>query len=174
MDDAVLELESLSMDGHFAEPAVVEPTNGNVSGNEVRFVSFLIGDEAFLIPATLVSEVINPLPVTPLPNSPEILAGISALRGEILAVLDLKNSIGTGQLLASPKPKFIVLASDGQSIPVVVPVDRMSELVSFDPDNFSADPNNREHVLARTSRGGEFYYYLDTGGMIDRLTQALV
>lgn len=175
MHDAILELEQPSVDSGLLDSSPNLNPGPEVEGTvePVKFVSFVLGNDTFVIPAALVAEVVNPLPVTPLPNSPTILAGISALRGEILAVLDL-SGINTDQPVSEmSRPKLIVLASEGDSLRVAIPVDRVSELQSLDPDGFSLEPEPHEFVLAHTSRDCRIYRYLDTTEMIRNLSTSL-
>ena len=56
-----------------------------------KFVVFFLDDEFFALPANRVAEVVRPLPVTSLPNSPEWLCGIANLRGTIISVFSLSQ-----------------------------------------------------------------------------------
>ena len=52
-------------------------------------ISFRIGDESFAIETQFVREVLRAPEITFVPNSPSFLLGVSALRGTVLAVMDI-------------------------------------------------------------------------------------
>ena len=74
-----------------------------------KFVVFALDDELFAVSAKQVAEVVNPLPLTTLPNVPEWLLGVANLRGNIISVVNLLKLWDKKPTLFSPKTKFIVL-----------------------------------------------------------------
>lgn len=62
--------------------------------NELEVIVFSVGDGIFGINVMKVREIINPLPVTKMPNGHPSVEGIIRLRDEVLPVVDLANIIG--------------------------------------------------------------------------------
>jgi len=57
----------------------------------IQLIVFLLGDEEFGADITQVREIIRVGSVTPLPDSPDFIKGVTNVRGEIAVVIDLKN-----------------------------------------------------------------------------------
>lgn len=55
---------------------------------------FELGGEEFSLPLHLVEEVVSSTVITPIPNSPPFLLGLSAVRGKIMGVIDAGKQIG--------------------------------------------------------------------------------
>lgn len=58
-----------------------------------QVVEFLIGDEAYALPISHVEEIIQPLPVTPIPRSHPAIMGLTLVRGKVLPVIDLATAL---------------------------------------------------------------------------------
>jgi two-component system chemotaxis response regulator CheV len=76
--------------------------------NELEIVEFGIGTNKFGINVIKVKEIINPVPVTPIPHSHQYVEGIMELRGEVLPVVNLANALGFPSSTNPEKDKFIV------------------------------------------------------------------
>ena len=96
-----------------------------------KFVVFSFGNELFAVSAQKVSEVVQPLEITSLPNVPEWLSGICNLRGEIVSVVNLPKLWKRETPTNFVKPKLIILR--GQNGAIALATDRLSEIVSL-PD----------------------------------------
>jgi two-component system chemotaxis response regulator CheV len=62
--------------------------------NELEIVEFTIGKSKFGINVIKVREIINPLPITPVPRSHKNVEGIIELRGEVLPVINVAEATG--------------------------------------------------------------------------------
>lgn len=100
-----------------------------------KFVVFFLDDEFFAISAREVAEIVRPLDFTPLPNSPAWLYGIANLRGEIISVLNLSKICDKANASGSAKSKLIVLKTKHSAPAVAFPVDRLSEIITFRPED---------------------------------------
>lgn len=89
-----------------ARVAAVEPD----SKDFVEVVVFQLGDERFAVETRYVREVLRACQCTPVPDAPRLLAGVTNLRGEVLAVLDLDSLFHpTASVQADQHPSLIVL-----------------------------------------------------------------
>jgi purine-binding chemotaxis protein CheW len=104
-----------------------------------KYVVFVLDEEFYAVRAEIVVEVLSPLPVTPLPNVPEWLCGVTNLRGDIVSVVDLRK-FWRKNSEAPAKNKFVVLRSEKTETAIAFLVDRFSEIVSLAPQDikFSA------------------------------------
>jgi purine-binding chemotaxis protein CheW len=94
-----------------------------------KYVVFCLGADFFAVSTNKVSEVIQMLAITPLPNVPDWLLGIADLRGAMISVVNLQKLLGITDTTASPRTKFVVLKSPNFPSTVALAVDRLSEIV---------------------------------------------
>ncbi|UQD51531.1 chemotaxis protein CheV [Bacillus methanolicus] len=84
--------------------------------NELEIVEFGIGRNKFGINVIKVKEIINPAPVTPVPHAHKHVEGIIELRGEILPVVDVAQTLGFPPSEHPEQDKFIVADFNKQKI----------------------------------------------------------
>jgi len=84
-------------------------------------VLFTLGESAFAVPTANVREVGRAPAVTPLPNVPDWLRGVTNLRGDILSVVDLKTFL---RIPRSGEPaRMLVVASSTDELTTALLVD---------------------------------------------------
>ncbi|MED3795548.1 chemotaxis protein [Niallia alba] len=76
--------------------------------NELEIVEFSVGKNHFGINVIKVKEIINPVPITPIPHAHPYVEGIVELRGEVLTVVNLANVLGYSPSETPEKDKYIV------------------------------------------------------------------
>ncbi|HMO81562.1 MAG TPA: chemotaxis protein CheW [Pyrinomonadaceae bacterium] len=144
-----------------AEPAGRNVPDDNSSGQ--RFVTFDIGKNYYCLPADDVSEISHPLPITKLPRVSTQIAGIAPLRGEILAVVDLRQLLGEERSAPTSKTKFVVLGSSGPECQIALPVDRIRDVAVIAPESVS-DPKEGQVLVAGVAKTtSRTLNILDTG-----------
>lgn len=117
-----------------AVPPPISANENQPAHRPEKFVTFQLGDGVYAIRAAMVAEVSQNLPLTPLPGTKPYLLGLSPLRGEIVAKIDLRSILGERPGSSSnPKAKEIILkrTSPGAA-PVAFGVDRLGEIATLD------------------------------------------
>lgn len=123
------------------DPAVVRPASGlhdiYTSGNQrtetktEKFVTFYLGDQLFGMSADRVVEVVRGQEPKPLPHAPLNLVGITVVRGEIVAVVNIHRILGKNPPAQNSRTKLIVFNScEGEAL-MSFPVDCMSEVTQI-------------------------------------------
>ncbi|WP_163103354.1 chemotaxis protein [Peribacillus alkalitolerans] len=84
--------------------------------NELEIVEFGIGTNKFGINVIKVKEIINPLPVTIVPQAHKNVEGIIELRGEVLPVVNVATALGFPPSENPKQDKFIVAEFNKQKI----------------------------------------------------------
>ena len=89
-----------------------------LASEQMELLTFQLAGERYAIESRLVLEVMKSPAITDVPGTPPLLCGVTNLRGEILAVMDL------GQLLGSPHgvkecPWVLVLGTDRPDLGIV-------------------------------------------------------
>lgn len=76
--------------------------------NELEIVVFTVGNATYGINVMKVREIINPLPVTSVPNVHPHVSGIIRLRGEVLTLIDMAKVLGSAPSEHPENDKYIV------------------------------------------------------------------
>lgn len=85
-----------------------------------EFVEFRVGSNLFGISITNVREIIQPVPVTTLPQASAYIKGIIQLRGEVLPLLDFGELTGSAKNEKGKEAKYIVIEFTDRTIAIEV------------------------------------------------------
>ena len=87
-----------------------------------NLVSFLVGAVRYAVEIQLVREIVNPLPMVPLPHAPEEVIGVADHRGNVLPIVDLRVRFGLGHVAPTRRTKWIIVrvAQSEQVVALVV------------------------------------------------------
>ncbi|ATO48446.1 chemotaxis protein CheW [Brevibacillus laterosporus] len=113
----------------------------NQSQSEVEALSYILftmGNETFGFPLENVLEIVKPMPITKVPKSPEYVEGVINLRGNILAILQIRKMFGLPSIELTEESRFIVLKIDGFEAGIVV--DGVSEVAKIAPSSIKTAP----------------------------------
>ena len=112
-------------------------------GTTASRVFFNLGSSAFSLDASSVSEIIHPLPITPLPNCPDSIEGVAPLRGELIAVINISSIMGLTESHDAEPFKWIVLAAAAGSTKFAFPVGKMVEIAAHEDAPKSEDSSEK-------------------------------
>lgn len=84
--------------------------------NEVEIVEFGMGKSKFGINVIKVKEIINPVPIIPIPHAHPNVEGIIELRGEVLPVINVATALGYPSSENPQQDKFIVTEFNMQKV----------------------------------------------------------
>ena len=76
--------------------------------NELEIILFELGEGSYAINVLKTREIITPLPMTRIPNSPEHVEGVIHLRGEIIPVVNLASIVHATSSGNPENDKFII------------------------------------------------------------------
>lgn len=77
-----------------------------------QLAAFTVGGELYALDIMRIKEIINPLPITPVPRSPAFIEGVLELRGVILPVVDMRKRFGLPPIAPSRATKVLIVAID--------------------------------------------------------------
>ncbi len=106
-----------------------------------RYLIFELGGQDWAVDIRAVRDLVAPLPVTCVPQSPEHVLGAFNLRGRVLPLLDPRQPLG----LPPGRPEqgvFVVLSrerEEGETLFAVL-VDKVHEVLSLPPEQCSPPP----------------------------------
>jgi purine-binding chemotaxis protein CheW len=106
----------------------VTGVEAGAAGDELaQLCTFRIGGEDYAIDIMRVREIIQPLPITPVPRAPAFVEGVIRLRGEVIPVVDVRKRFGLAASAPTRKTKFLVVHVAGRRLGLVV--DEVTEVV---------------------------------------------
>jgi purine-binding chemotaxis protein CheW len=110
---------------------------------ETEMLAFLLSGEEYVVAVGQVNEVLKMWSLTPVPNAPEHILGVSSLRGTMLTIIDLGKRLGLGAAAMNEKSRVVVVTVDDEKVGFIV--DRVTGVVKLSPDLVRAVPETVEH-----------------------------
>ena len=114
---------------------------------EIELLSFRLGGEEYAVLVDDVKEVLRVREFTPVPNAPDYVLGVTALRGPILPVIDLCRRLGLRPGTRDDKSRIVVVSIHDEDAGILV--DRVTGVVRIAADAIRPAPETIE-------QGGEF------------------
>lgn len=90
-----------------------KPEEEEVAVEQAVLAVFPIGREHYAIPIDVVKEVVKTPTIAPIPQGPDYVVGVANVRGNVLAMIDLRTKISPGDDLTEDGQQYtIVLKHD--------------------------------------------------------------
>jgi len=126
-----------------------ETDNGNIQ----QYICFMLGDEEFGINISNIREVIPFTRYTRVNDVPEFVKGVINLRGEIIALLDIKLFFNIGSVLDKPtrKTKIIIARDTNRDAGFIV--DYVTAARMINDTEIQPTPKNVEGISAEYISG---------------------
>jgi purine-binding chemotaxis protein CheW len=105
-----------------------------------QFVVFKLGPEEYAVPILAVTEVVNTVEITPVPDAPDYILGLINLRGKIVPVLDLDKRFGLAEA-ESLNRQHILVAESQQHVLFGFLVDQVTEVLKISKDHIKPAPD---------------------------------
>lgn len=122
-------------------------TEGGEQSERVELCTFRIAGEDYAVDIMRVREIINPLPVTPVPRAPAFIEGVIRLRSEVIPVVDVRKRFGLPTAAPTRKTKYLVVRIGGRRLALVV--DEVTEVVRLARSEIRAAPTFSEEGAPR-------------------------
>jgi len=106
---------------------------------EEQLVIFRLQKEEYGLPISKVKEIIRPVVITQIPNTPEHVEGVINLRSGIIPVIDLKKFFGLFEIVQqADDSRIIIVEMAGQDGGIMV--DRVEEVLRINEENIDPPP----------------------------------
>jgi purine-binding chemotaxis protein CheW len=89
----------------------------------IDVVEFELGGERYALDIQLAREIVEMIPITPIPRAPQYISGVINLRGEITNIMNLNTLLGLPNQEVRDNQKIIVLvpeAAGGSNVGIIV------------------------------------------------------
>lgn len=103
---------------------------------EVRLCLFTIGEDAYALPVEMLTEIIIPQKIFPVPTTPPQVLGVINLRGNIVPIVDIRHVLN---LPNTSQPAQAAIVRHGQ-LTVGLMVDSVTEIASVPVSSLLAVP----------------------------------
>lgn len=115
-----------------ADPADTDATVWNARG-EMEVLTFDVGGETLALEATLVREILDPLPETLVPGAPSLARHVVNFRGRIVPVADLRLAFAMEADEPGPDSRIVVieLSLDGEPTLIGLRTDHVREVATL-------------------------------------------
>jgi purine-binding chemotaxis protein CheW len=135
--------------------------------DERKYCTFWLAEQLYGLDVQNVQEVLGRQPMTPVPLTPRAIRGLINLRGQIVAVLDLRRELDLPEHEGSMN---IVVA--GEQGPVSFLVDRVGDVLTVPDEAFESIPETltgaaRELIVGVYKLEGRLLHVLDPKRVID-------
>jgi len=147
--------------------------NGGSDSTEI--LTFGLAGQAFALEATIVSEILDVVPITTVPNAPLHAPGLINVRGKVVPLVDLRVRLGMPRQDNSIDTRIVVIEIilDGEPTIVGLLADKVYEVTEINPDSIEPTPRvgmkwRPEFIRGIGRRGNDFLVVLD----IDRVFSA--
>ncbi len=108
-------------------------------GEMVQLVNFRLRDEEFGLDIGSVKEITKVADITHIPEAPSFIYGVTNLRGQVIAVIDLARQFGFAPQQELPETaKIVVTEIKGQTVGMLV--DEVPEVLKIADENIEPAP----------------------------------
>ena len=118
--------------------------------NELEIVTYTVGENLFSINVMKVREIINPFPVTTVPEAHHAVEGVVQVRGEILPVINLATALNLKSSKPLDQTKFII--SELNQMKVIFRVDEVHRIQRISWEQID-EPGSLSMGLEETTSG---------------------
>ena len=117
--------------------------------DQVQMVSFYIREQVFLLPVSVIVEVLRYMPLTRLPMAPPFIAGVVNLRGKVTPLLHLDALLTTDQSMRYTEKSFIIVCgTDDMQLGLII--DKVHTMYMVSKDSISWN------IEAQLGEGADF------------------
>lgn len=138
----------------------------------VQLVAFGVADGDYAVDIMRIKEIINPVPVTPMPKAPPFIEGVIELRGAILPIIDVRKRFDVAPTPPTRATKYLIVGLDigVDRIIVGLIVDRVSEPLRVPKSDIKPAPHlsiaERPHFNGVVSHHGKMLMVLDVDALL--------
>jgi purine-binding chemotaxis protein CheW len=138
--------------------------------SEGQFCTFFVNGLFLGVEVTRIQEVIRYQPLTAVPLTPSVIAGLMNLRGQIVTAIDLRQRLGLPPRTSEDLPTNVVLRTDDGAVSLLV--DEIGDVIEVDEDAFERPPETLDGEARELIRGayklkGRLLLVLDAERTID-------
>ncbi len=148
----------------------------DTNSDEAILVVFTLADGLYGVEVDQVREITAMRDVSPVPNSPDYVLGVTNLRGQVTTVTDLKSRLGSMSSGETSNNQRIIVV-ESHDAPIGMMVDSVREVMRMPKGDIDPVPDivNESDAEAKYTRGigklknGELIVLLDVGKVLEEM-----
>ncbi len=113
----------------------ISASDGGNTGAQV--VVFYLGEQEFCSDICYVKEIVRLEDIIPVPRSPDFVAGVCNLRGNVLPIIDTRKRLGMSSIAATESTRLLVVELNNTRLGLVV--DGIREVMRLNDTMFDVD-----------------------------------
>lgn len=141
---------------------------GKTPMQRAEILTFGMGGEAFAIEAIIVSEILDMVSVTAVPNAPSFAPGLINVRGKVVPLVDLRVRLGMPCAANTIDTRIVVIETVVQDEPTILGIlaEKVYEVTEIDWAAVEQTPKvgmrwRSEFIRGIGRRGSDFLIVLD-------------
>ncbi len=123
----------------------------DISSHEVKFLTFVLGNEEYGIEILKVREIIGIMEITPVPQTPDYMKGVINLRGKVIPIIDLRLKFLMPEVEHTKETCIIVVGAGTEQVGIIV--DSVSEVTDIKREDIEEAPNFGQEIDTRFIMG---------------------
>jgi len=129
----------------------------------LQLIVFRVGDKEFGVHIESIQEIIKVGAITPIPDSPDFIKGLINVRGDIVAVIDVKERFSLGE--SDDEQRHIIIAKQNDNIFGLM-VDEVMEILRVQGTDIKPPPHlmnkiHRDYVYGVITHEGRLIILLN-------------
>ncbi|MDL2218295.1 chemotaxis protein CheW [Christensenellaceae bacterium OttesenSCG-928-M15] len=134
------------------------------------FLVFTMEEQNYAVEIHYVTEIIEMMPITNVPNLPSCLKGIINLRGSVIPVMDVRLRFGLMETDYTERTCIIVVDNEGMMLGLIV--DAVQECMTIDEEKRMPPPStnvggNARYIKGVSRNGNSIQLLLDCDKLMD-------
>ncbi len=134
-----MNIENSNSSGYDSYEDDDDDDDDDIDNIDNQFLAFDIGDEQYGIGIAQIMEIIEMVPITPIPNMEHYIKGVINLRGKVLPVMDVRLRFTMEEKEYDAGTCIIVVQINDLEIGLIV--DSVSEVVEIKDEEMQRPPN---------------------------------
>lgn len=145
---------------------------GRETADLTQLVAFGVADGDYAVDIMRIKEIINPVPVTPMPKAPPFIEGVIELRGAILPIVEVRKRFDLPTTAPTRATKYLIVSVDlGEHRAIVgLVVDRVSEPLRVPKSDIKPAPrlsvSERVYFTGVVAHHGKMLMVLDVDALL--------
>jgi purine-binding chemotaxis protein CheW len=169
LEDFFVPARELDVDAGFSIDVYSVGAEREQGGLLKEYLSFCLGEELNAVSISNIKEIIKPTYITAVPRTPDIILGVSSLRGTILPVLDLRRLLGLDAGDQTRKTRILIVDLKDELLGLFV--DEVRHVIRLRDDEIEPPPAmfgrvDIEHLLGVGRYEGAMYTLLDLTSLL--------
>lgn len=122
--------------------ATLEAPTGSITNKGGKYLTFALGREEYGLEILKVREIIGYMDITAVPRTPSYVKGVINLRGQVIAVIDLRAKFGMDTAERTEQTCVIVveIKQGGRKLSTGIIVDHVSEVLDISSEKIEEPP----------------------------------